>query len=342
MPKPTIFITYSQADEAWKDRVAPLLRDYRLASWDDRHGGSDSDWLEQLEETMSKARAAILLLSESFLASTLIREVEMPYLDQRRREGKLEMFPVLVDVCDWRAVGWLNGLPVHSLDGEPLTGGEWSRVDSVLRSFAKKVTAHLQHAETRVSAPAAESVGHYDRDRLFQELFKKFYRPVFYFFSRRGFDREECRDLTQETFANAYKGMGGYREEASYQTWLFRIAKHLWLNKKRNLSAAKRNRPEVSRDEVQEDRAEIDPPDVDSLDPEEELLRTERIRLVRDVLVELPPQRRRCLLLRLEGLKYREIAALLGISLQAVRSHLFQAREQLRGLLDEHFGEDDF
>ncbi len=342
MPKPTVFITYSRADEAWKDRLAHHLRDHELAIWDDRHQGSDSDWLEQLEDAMSTAPAAVLLLSEGFLASPLIREVEVPFLNQRHGAGRLGIFPVLVNDCDWRAARWLDGLSVHSLDGEPLASGDRFRVEAVLRSLAREVAEHLHSPESTDIAPAPDDAGRLGRDQLFRRLFKDLYRPIFYFFSRKGFDREECRDLTQETFANANKGMGSYRNEASYKTWLFRIAKNLWLNRQRDLAAAKRNRAEVSRDEVREDQAAIDPPDADSLDPQEQLLQAERVRLVRDALAELPPQRRRCLILRLEGLKYREIAALLDISLQAVRSHLFQAREQLRGLLDEHFEDDGF
>jgi RNA polymerase sigma-70 factor (ECF subfamily) len=182
--------------------------------------------------------------------------------------------------------------------------------------------------------------GNEDRDARFHQLFKDYYGPVRYYFSTRGLATEECRDLTQETFKKAYKAFEGYREEASHKTWLLKIAKHVWLNFLRGTTTAKRGPPAVSIEGL-DDQPASDLVDTDSLDPEEGLLQNERVTLVRRALAELPPQRRRCLLLRLEGLKYREIAELLNISLQSVRSHLFQARAQMRELLGGHFGDDE-
>jgi RNA polymerase sigma-70 factor (ECF subfamily) len=191
----------------------------------------------------------------------------------------------------------------------------------------------VQDVSRHLEAPA---VSH---EELFCRLFHDYYRPVFYYFASRKLAPEECRDLTQEAFANAHRGIGDYREEASVKTWLFRIAKNVLLNRRRELAAAKRQRAEVSLDA--EDQAPLDPPDSESLGPEGRLLQAEQVALVRDALASLPPQRRRCLILRLDGLKYREIADLLDISLQAVRSHLFQAREQLRDLLGDYFNDRD-
>jgi len=179
-------------------------------------------------------------------------------------------------------------------------------------------------------------------DRV-QRLFLENYRPIFSFFLKRGFPREECRDLTQETFSRAMQGLKGFRDEASEATWLFRIARNLWLNKERDQGRQKRRRPEVSIVQVFPEDQEI--PDrrevfggSEELSPQDRLLRREQVTRVRDALAALPPQRRRCLILRLQGLKYREVAVLLGISLQAVRSHLSQARHQMRGLLEDDLG----
>jgi RNA polymerase sigma-70 factor (ECF subfamily) len=197
----------------------------------------------------------------------------------------------------------------------------------MLRPLVQDVPRHFE-------APAVS------REGQLRQLFHDYYRPVFYYFASQELAPEECRDLTQETFVNAHRGIDDYRQEASVKTWLFRIARNVLLNRRRELAAAKRQRPEVSLDDA-EDQSGVDPPDSASLGPEGRLLQAEQVALVRDALARLPPQRRRCLILRLEDLKYREIGDLLGISLQAVRSHLFQAREQLRDLLGDYFNDRD-
>lgn len=183
-----------------------------------------------------------------------------------------------------------------------------------------------------------------NRERL-ERLFRETYRPIFNFFRKRGFPRTECCDLTHETFVRAMQGLEGFRDEASESTWLFRIAKHLWLNHERDKRRLKRNRPEVPFESAFTNEQEV--PDHRTVlggneewNPEQHLLRREEVERVRDALRKLPPQRRRCMVLRLEGLKYREIADVLGISLQSVRSHLSQARQQMAELLGEELDTD--
>jgi RNA polymerase sigma-70 factor (ECF subfamily) len=171
---------------------------------------------------------------------------------------------------------------------------------------------------------------------LYRALFDDYYRPTFYFFARRGFDIETVRDLTQETFLRVYRGLDGYRSDADYRTWIRAIARNLYLNHWRGFHADKRQRVELSLDEAFEGRGVPERTEGSwDLDPEEEALQGERRERLRRALERLPPQARRCQQLRLEGLKYREIATVLGISLQAVRSHLAQGRQRLEEILGE-------
>ena len=178
-----------------------------------------------------------------------------------------------------------------------------------------------------------------DREAVYRQLFDRHYRGVFYFFARRGFDTEECRDLAQETFLRVYRGLDQYRSEATYGTWIRSIMRNLWLNRIRDTQARKRQASEVSL-ELAYDGAQV-PAGQDALgrpeepNPEEQLLDAEQRARLRAAIQTLPPQARRCQLLQLEGLKYREIAAVLGISIQAVRSHLFQARQRLEQSLSQ-------
>lgn len=172
----------------------------------------------------------------------------------------------------------------------------------------------------------------------FRRLFDRYYRPVVHFFVRRGFSKEESRDLAQETFLRIHRGLKDFRHEASEVTWLFRIARNVGANSLRDRDAVKRSaEEEIPLDDLAD--FSIDLPTANEPGPEDQLLSAESREQLHQAVQALPRQMRRCLVLRLEDLKYREIADIQNISLQAVRSHLAQARQRLGGLLGDYFEE---
>jgi RNA polymerase sigma factor (sigma-70 family) len=177
----------------------------------------------------------------------------------------------------------------------------------------------------------------------FRRLHDQFHRAVFWFFMKRGFRQEDCHDFTQETFLRVYRGIGGLRENARFKTWLFEIAANIWRNALRNRFAEKRNAPEVSLDASPDGSL---PPaldaallrDGDGLGPLELVERREQVEALRAAIAELPAQMRRCVLLRLQQDRdYREIAVLMRVSIETVKSHLHQAQGRLRLKLAERF-----
>ncbi len=181
--------------------------------------------------------------------------------------------------------------------------------------------------------PAAKA-GH------FEQLFERYYRPVNYYFARRGCSQQDCQDLTQETFLGVYKGMDRYRQDATIETWLFMIAANIWRNWLRNRSAQKRDAPEVPLEQTFERDKESTTNPHQQNDPLEHVLIGEEWSLLRKELAELPPRMRDCLLLRIDqGLKYREIATIMETSVETVKSQLHQARERLKKKLSEHFSD---
>lgn len=177
------------------------------------------------------------------------------------------------------------------------------------------------------------------REENFDQVFARYYRPVFGFFAKQGIPTDQCDDLTQEVFLRVYKSIGRFRGEASFETWLFRIAWNLWSKVLRSKIIGAQKAREVPLDETVE-------PDglapIDTLaagnqdDPLHDVLSEERRTLLHRELRSMPPQMRRCILLRVDyGLKYREIAALMQISIDAVKSHLNQAKNRLRQRLGE-------
>jgi RNA polymerase sigma-70 factor, ECF subfamily len=174
-------------------------------------------------------------------------------------------------------------------------------------------------------------------DLDFAGVYATYRRAVFWFFRRRGFSTEESEDLSQETFLRVSQELANLRSAEAVRAWLLRIAANVWKNELRRRSADKRAEPPGDpggRERPGEPPGtNLEPPVEDS--PRRRLLAAERLSLARDELRRMGPQMRRCLLLHsVEGRKYREIAVLMQISIQTVKSHIHQARGKLRAAID--------
>lgn len=105
MSKPTVFISYSHKDEAWKDRLTShlgvLQHEGLLDPWDDRRIGAGEDWRQEIEDAMNRASVAVLLVSADFLTSKFILGEEVPRLLERREKEGLKIFPVIIRPCAW-------------------------------------------------------------------------------------------------------------------------------------------------------------------------------------------------------------------------------------------------
>lgn len=180
-----------------------------------------------------------------------------------------------------------------------------------------------------------------DREKNYRFLVDRFYKPVRSFFARRVFSPDDCLDLTQETFLGLYKGLDGYRAEARFEYWLFRIAQtvHLkWLRTRKRREEislhdagglAKAGNPPASPEE-------LDPIVVTEETQLDDVLERERLGLLRTAIGELPEQMQRCVVLRVyQDRSYREIAEFQGISIETVKAHLFQGRRKLKEKLKD-------
>jgi RNA polymerase sigma-70 factor (ECF subfamily) len=175
----------------------------------------------------------------------------------------------------------------------------------------------------------------------FERIFTRHYRAVFYFFISQGASESDSHDLTQDTFLRVYKSMESFRGESSLRGWILLIAMNVWKNELRHRGAKKREGKEISLEEVvqppDDDGAGREPPETGTAGrPADQMLAAERVKLLRRALGTLPAQMRRCALLRFAGdLKYREIASALQISIETVKSQIYQARLRLQAALGE-------
>lgn len=184
-----------------------------------------------------------------------------------------------------------------------------------------------------------------EREDCFRQIFLLFYRMVLRYFVRRGFPDDEAKDLLQDTFLKVHEKLATFRGESSFECWLFRVAENIYKNRLRALSTQKRTAHEVAWEDVTESDLTEVPTDDFRLHargegPLDQVLTEERVDLLYRAMGDLPPQMRRCVMLRVVGdLKYREIAAILQVSVDTVKAHLYQARQQLKGRLGDYFTE---
>lgn len=170
----------------------------------------------------------------------------------------------------------------------------------------------------------------------FDLLVRKYQHKVAKLISRYISDRAEVEDITQEAFIKAYRGLGGFRGDSAFYTWLYRIA----VNTAKNYLESQGRRPpsadiEIEGAELLEGANGLR----DLGTPERNLLTDEIANAVSRVIGALPADLRTAITLRdLDGLSYEEIAHVMECPIGTVRSRIFRAREaidkELRPLLE--------
>jgi len=173
-----------------------------------------------------------------------------------------------------------------------------------------------------------------------RQIFDLCYPWVRRFFRRLGYTLEDSEDLAQETLSRVFSQIDSLRSDSSFKSWLFAVAANLHRNESRRRHREKRAAPEVPLDAPAQDDAPVHEPPAREASPAQEAFEKERREALARAVNELPPQMGQVLSLRVgRDLKYREIAAVLQISIETVKAHLFQARQRLRAELGDDYGE---
>ena len=172
-------------------------------------------------------------------------------------------------------------------------------------------------------------------DAAFDYLVQKYRRPMLNFMYRMARNAAAAEDLAQEVFLRVYRSRSSYEASAKFTTWLYRIATNLAVNHARD---TRHDRPEhmVSLDEPDEETGST--LDVADRTPsvEQELLRRERLRAIRQKVESLPERQRVAVVMhKYQQMDYKQIAEVLKLSESATKSLLFRAYETLREQLKE-------
>jgi RNA polymerase sigma-70 factor (ECF subfamily) len=152
-------------------------------------------------------------------------------------------------------------------------------------------------------------------------LFNQFRNPLLRYTNALGVNICDGEDLIQDVFLSLFRHLQLGKPRSNLRGWMFRVAHNLALkhrhSRQRQMAVAM---PEYALAERQ-----IDP----ATNPEEQLADEQRQQLLLAVMQALPEQDQNCLRLRAEGLRYREIADVLGMSLGAVSNSLVRSFERL-------------
>jgi RNA polymerase sigma-70 factor (ECF subfamily) len=176
----------------------------------------------------------------------------------------------------------------------------------------------------------------------FETLTNRHERRVYSLALRMLRHKQDAEDVTQQAFLSAVEHLAGFREEASFSTWLLRIATHAALKiirKRKGLNT-------VSLEEVTEGSESVNSvPHPEFIadwrqSPEQLVQLNETRRLLDEALAQLDEKHRLVFLLRdVEGLSIKETAETLGLSEANVKVRLLRARLQLREQLTRAFGD---
>lgn len=165
----------------------------------------------------------------------------------------------------------------------------------------------------------------------FNQLIKRWERPIYALAYRTLGREEDARDVCQETFLRAYRAINGFKGQAKFSSWLYRIA----LNLCRDWMRRQRRTPTVQA-----------PEDVDLADLAAERGPSESIetlvgrrqlgRAVAAAMATLPEEQRTAIVLKeYHGLTFQEIAEMQGVPLSTVKTRLYQGLSVVRRQLEK-------
>lgn len=162
----------------------------------------------------------------------------------------------------------------------------------------------------------------------FETIYKKCFQPTYYFFRDKGFSELEAQDLTQDVFFRVFEKWSTLREPDAVEGWVRQITLNIWKNKIRSIKTDKRDGKTIHLDAF----TELTSP---KRNPEEEMALKDMITSCGTALEELSQELRLTVQYHYyKDLKYREIAALMNVTMETVKTRLHRAKQILRDIFD--------
>jgi RNA polymerase sigma-70 factor (ECF subfamily) len=171
----------------------------------------------------------------------------------------------------------------------------------------------------------AESVGNNGHSQVLLEYYDREQIPLKRYLAMLGVDSETARDIVQDSFLKLHEHLLAGGDRTNLRAWLYRVVHNNARNRQTSFGA--RNTGRI------DDLTPAASPIVQDLSAEEELLEKEKHERLRHAMLELSDAQRNCVVLRTQGLKYREIAEALDLSVSTVGENIQRGLERLREMI---------
>jgi len=164
------------------------------------------------------------------------------------------------------------------------------------------------------------------------ELFRRHRDAAYRIAYRLVGNREDALDVVQEAFIHVLRGIQAFRGQSSFRTWLYRIVTHAALDYRRWRAMRKT-------ESLEAEAAPAASAHRGARTPQKEAADKDLHRAIEKAMTNISEKNRAALILfAVEGMSYREVAAVLSISVGTVMSRIFNARQRLRELLASEIG----
>ncbi len=184
-----------------------------------------------------------------------------------------------------------------------------------------------------------------DNTQSYEVLVQRHTHPVYRLVYRMVGNREEAEDITQEVFVKAYKSLHAFKQQASFSTWLHRIATNSAFDALVKIKRHCKTTVSITHfcSAVKSEENEVLRLHLASMaGPEESILQGELRESLRRVLQTLDPEQARLLVMRdFNELSYNEIANVLGVSVSAVKMRIHRARLAFQEVFNQQCGSSD-
>ena len=166
----------------------------------------------------------------------------------------------------------------------------------------------------------------------YADLMSNYRDSIYFMLLKMTNNKDDAEDLTIEAFGKAFKKLEQYTPDYAFSTWLFKIASNNCIDFIRKKKQRVYSLDKEFQDEAGTEMASRIPADV--LDPEEELIKMQKIKIMRAIVDRLKPHYRILIELRyFKEYSYEEIASELSLPLGTVKAKLFRARDLLFNIL---------
>ncbi|MFN6036889.1 MAG: RNA polymerase sigma factor [Bacteroidota bacterium] len=171
-------------------------------------------------------------------------------------------------------------------------------------------------------------------EKAYAELMGRYKDSVYFMLLKMVRNVDDAEDLTLEAFGKAFKNLHQYSTDFAFSTWLFKIASNCaidFLRKKKNEGISYSLDKSFENEDGEESRLQIKD---GKPDPEENMIKKQKIDHLRGVIQQLKPSYRNVIeLYYFEELSYEEISSKTGLTISTIKIQLFRSRELLQNIL---------